>query len=257
MQSIDQQTSSLSVLLTALQKLRTAVANDATNFSNKHASFRQLEEIDKENLASARTTLDKIKLMINQFNQEIDVDTIKAEKDLALASNAMKYGKMFGTPGKILGLTIGLVFIANATFAIDDLLATIDRRLEQAEKEGEYELEMTSLTVQLISLETASSALSSLVDEIDDLIASLQATIAGWNTDKEKVSAVISDLEGYQPINSILSQFDLGRTQAEWDEIRVFATKWQTVEISPKATNELMLGGGSGRAAGFGAHTNP
>ncbi len=241
--SIDEQTASLGKLMTSLQSIRTAQASDAANFSDKHASFQQLESIDKENLASARATLDQIKKMVDQYDEEIDVDTITAEKDLALASNAMKYGNKLGKPGKILGLTIGLIFIVSASFAIDDLLATIDQRLAEAEKAGEYELEITLLNAQLVALETASSALSSLVGELDDLIASLQATIDGWNSDGNAISAIIADLQGDEPIDSIINQFDLGRTQGQWDEIRVFAGKWQTMEVSPKAANVLTLGG--------------
>jgi hypothetical protein len=110
-------------------------------------------------------------------------------------------------------------------------------------------LEMTSLTTQLVSLETASSALSGLVDEIDDLIASLHATLDGWNQDAATLGAVIADLKGTQPVSSILSQFDLGETQAQWDDLRVFATKWQTVEVSPKSSNVIVLGRSS--AAGL------
>jgi hypothetical protein len=247
--SIGEQISTLGELLTSLQTLRKAVATDAASFSDKNASFKQLEELDKKNLLSARKELDKIKSMIKEFDQEIDVDIIKSNRDLAIASNAMKYGKMFGDPGTALGLTIGLVFIASVSFTIDDLLATINRRLALARKEAEYELEMTSLTTQLISLETASSALASVVEEIDDLIASLEATIAGWNMDSKEMSAVIAALGGDQPINSIISQFDLGETQAEWDEIRIFATKWQTLEISPRPTNELVLSGSDTKLA--------
>ena len=240
---IDEQTQSLADLSTALQSIRTAIAGDADNFSGKHASFQQLEDLDKQNLATARTTLDKVKLMIDQYNQEIDVDIIKAEKDLSIASNAMKYGGKLGNPGKIVGLTIGLVFIVSATFAIDDLLAAVDQRLADAERTGEYELELTLLTTQLISLETASTALASLVGELDDIITSLGDTIAGWSSERSAIAAVIADLAGTQPINSILSQFDLGKTQGQWDELGTFATKWQTMEISPKAANDLILGG--------------
>jgi len=95
----------------------------------------------------------------------------------------------------------------------------------------------------LISLETASTALASLVGELDDIITSLGDTIAGWSSERSAIAAVIADLAGTQPINSILSQFDLGKTQGQWDELGTFATKWQTMEISPKAANDLILGG--------------
>lgn len=241
--SIDQQTAVLGELMTNLQSIRAVQATDAANFSDKHASFQQLEALDQENLVAARNTLDKIKAMIDQLGERIDIDTINAEKDLALASNAMKYGKKLGKPGKILGLTIGLIFIVSASFAIDDLLSTIDQRLEDAEKAGEYELEISLLNAQLVALETASSSLSLLVNELDDLIASLQATISAWNNDGNAIAAIIADLQGDAPIYTVINQFDLGRTQAQWDEISVFAGKWQTMEVSPKAANVLTLDG--------------
>ncbi|MGK7893027.1 MAG: HBL/NHE enterotoxin family protein [Xenococcus sp. (in: cyanobacteria)] len=243
---VEEQNSSLNPLLTALQKLRTNVATDATNFSEKHESFRQLEEIDKENLQQTRQTLAKVSAMVKSYNEEIDVDTIKAEKDLALASNVMKYGKKLGNLGEILGLTIGLVFIVSATLTIDDLLAAIDNRLAEAEKAGEYQLEITLLTAQLVSLESASSALANLVSEIDNLIASLQATIKLWNHTRTALMEVISGLKGDRPVNQIINQFNLGETQAQWQEIKIFAIKWQTMEIAPEGrTNDLRLGGNS------------
>lgn len=235
------QVGSLSDLMKIIKSTRDEAATDANNFSQNHSSFQQLEDLDKENLAAARTTLAKINAMIAQYNQQIEVDTIKAEKDLAIASNAMKYGGKFGKPGKILGLTIGLIFIVSATMAIDDLLAAVDARLQEAQEQGEYDLEMTSLTTQLISLEAASAALAALVAEFDDLIASLQGTIDGWDADAKVLATIIDDLQGDAPISGILSQFDLGETQAEWDDLRVFATKWQTMEVSPAASNDIIL----------------
>jgi hypothetical protein len=242
--SVDQQVSKLSPLLASIQAFRATAATDASNFSDAHAPFQQIEAIDKQNLASAQATLAKIALLLNQYNEEIDVDMITAEKDLAIATNAMKYGQKFGDPGKILGLTIGLIFIVSATFAIDDLLSAVSARLAEAQQQAEYDLEMTSLTTQLVSLQSASSALASLVKEIDDVITSLQGAIDGWNKDGTQLAAIVTALQGDEAINSIISQFDLGVAQGEWDEIRVFATKWQTMEVSP-GTAELILDGSS------------
>src|ERR1051325_62943 len=239
---IAEQIASLNTLMTSLKAIQTSVTTDAANFSTNHAPFQQLEDLDKENIAAARTTLAQIKAMIAEYNEDIEVDTIKAEKDLAIASNAMKYGGKLGKPGKIVGLTIGLIFIVSATFAIDDLLAAVDSQLEEAEKEGKYDLLLTSLSAQLIALETASSALADSVQEIGDMISSLQETIDGWNDESNNLAAVISDLQGDQPVSLIINLFDLGQTQAQYDELRIFATKWQTMEVSPKATNDLVLG---------------
>ncbi len=241
--SIGEQTATLSQLMTSLQSIKTAQATDAANFSDKHASFQQLEAIDKENLANARTTLDKIKDMIVQYDEEIDIDTIAAEKKLEIGSIAMDAGSIFGEPGHALGLIVGLIFIVSATSSIDDIMSTVNQRLSEAEKAAEYDLEISLLNAQLVALETASSALSSIVTELDDLITSLQATIDGWNSDSNAISAVITDLQGSEPIDSIINQFELGRTQEQWDEMLAFANKWQTVEISAKATYNLILNG--------------
>jgi hypothetical protein len=240
---IDQQVQNLAGLMSALKSIRIDVAGDATNFSSNHAPFQQLENTDKASLTAARNTLAQLKMMIDQYNQEIEVDTIKAEQDIAIASNAMKYGGKLGKPGKIVGLTIGLIFIVAANMAIDDLLSAIDRRLADAQQAGEYELELTLLTAQLVSLETASSALASLVSELDDMIASLQQTIDGWNSEGAAIAAVVTGLQGDAPVNNIVSQFDLGKTQAEWDDLSAFATKWQSIEVSPAAANDLILTG--------------
>lgn len=241
--SIDEQTQTLGALMQSLASIRAAAAADAGNFSSKHAPFQQLEDLDKDNLAKARTTLAGIQAMIDQFNEQIDVDTIKAEKDLSIASNAMKYGGKFGKPGKIVGLTIGLIFIVSATFAIDDLIATVAKRLAEAEEAGEYELEMSLLTTQLVSLDTASSALASLVNELDDMIASLQGALDGWKSEADALSAIVTDLQGSAPVDGIINQFDLGKTQAQWDELSTFAMKWQSMEIASKAANDLVVGG--------------
>jgi len=240
--SIDVQTQALDELMQSLTSIRAAAATDASNFSSKHAPFQQLENLDQDNVAKARATLAQIQTMINQYNERIDVDTIKAEEDLSIASNAMKYGGKLGKPGKIIGLTIGLIFIVSASFRIDDLLATVSKRLAEAEEAGEFELELTLLTTQLVSLDTASSALASLVTELDDLIASLQGTLDGWKSEADELSAIVTDLKGTNSVNDILNQFDLGRTQAQWDELSTFATKWQSMEISAKASNDLILG---------------
>ena len=242
---IAEETTDLNALVTALQTISTAVTADAANFSSSHQPFQQLEDLDKENVAAARTTLAQIQTMISEYDEDIEVDTIKAEKDLAIASNAMKYGGKLGKPGQVIGLTIGLVFIVSATFAIDDLIAAVDARLVEAQKEGEYQLELDSLTAQLVALETASSSLSAIVDEINDMITSVQQTIADWQIESNAIAAVITDLQGDQSVNLILNQFDLGQTQAQYDELSIFATKWQSMEVSPKASNELTVGGDS------------
>ena len=251
--SADAQATTLGGLLTAARALRGKIAADAANFSTNHAPFQQLEDLDKENLAAARMTLDEIKLMIAAYSEEIAVDTITADGDLAIASYAMKYGAKFGDPGKAMAVTIGLIFIVSATKAIDDLLAAVDQRLAAAEEAGEYQLEMTSLTVQLVSLDTASSALAALVKELDDVIATLQACIVGWTSDRDALQAVVDGLQGDQPVNLVISLFDLGETQADWDDLAAFATTWQAMDVSPKAHNELVLNPPVVAAAGAGS----
>ncbi|HQU84538.1 MAG TPA: HBL/NHE enterotoxin family protein [Pyrinomonadaceae bacterium] len=239
--SIGQQLSTLGGVMSSLKAIESSISADANNFSDNYSPFQQLESLDKDDLAAARTTLAQINTMIAQYDQDIEVDTIKAQKDLSMASNAMKYGGKFGDAGKILGLTIGLIFIVSASMDINALLSAVNARLQKAQEEGEYELEMTSLTVQLVSLETASSALTSLVDELDDVINSLQETIDGWNSDSTALGDIISDLQGTDPVSTILSQFDLGMTQAEWDDLSAFSTKWQSMEVSPAASNDIVL----------------
>ncbi len=70
--SVDQQVSKLSPLLASIQAFRATAATDASNFSEAHAPFQQIEAIDKQNLASAQATLAKIALLLNQYNEEID-----------------------------------------------------------------------------------------------------------------------------------------------------------------------------------------
>lgn len=239
--SSNEQLASLKPLLTTLEGVQTSFAADAANFSAKHEPFKALEALEAETMATARTQLAKAQTLIASLNQEIDVDIIKAEKDLAMASNAMKYGGKLGKIGKILGLTIGLIFIVSATFVIDDLIAAVDQRLAEAEQKGEIELELTLLTAQLLALENASSALAGAVADLDDIHVSLSATVKGWADNSAVLGQIVADLKGDTPINDIINQFDLGRTQAEWDDVSAFGTKWQSMEVSPRAANDIVL----------------
>ncbi|MPY24512.1 HBL/NHE enterotoxin family protein [Shewanella psychropiezotolerans] len=240
---IDEQLLTLTSLMSHLVAAKTDLSADANNFSNKHLSFKQLEEIDKENLAAVRIKLNQVKAMVAQYNCRIDVDTIKANKELAIASNAMKYGKKLGNPGKVVGLTIGLIFIVSAVETIDDLLATVDNRFNEEQKEGKYEMDMSFLSAQLLALETASSALAGFVTQVEDMISSLQKTIDGWQRESAVMVAIIADLNGVTPVNEIINEFDLGKTAQQWDEISIFAAKWQHAEVSPAGHNDLVLGG--------------
>lgn len=231
----------ISPLATEVRAFRDRVATSAADFSRNHLPFRQLEDLDVTDLAAARTTIEQIRSAIAGLSEEIDLDMITAERDLAIASNAMKYGGKLGNPGKILGLTIGLVFIVSATFAIDDLLSAVDARLAQAQEEADYQLEMTLLTAQLISLEVASGALATLTDQVGELVDALDATLTGWRTDAAELAAVVGALDSSAPVSSVVNLFDLGQTQAEWSELATFATKWQTMEVASRPANAVVL----------------
>lgn len=240
-----EQIAPLQKLLADLKSMRDLVAADAANFSKTHSSFQQIEALDEANIQSIRSKLEKIKLAIDGLNQEIDVDLINAQKDLSIASSAMKYGGKLGDAGKILGLTIGLIFIVMATFEIDALLSAIDQRLADEEAKAELQFEMTLIAIQILALETASSALAHFIAEFDDFIQSLQANIDGWNSMATNLGAIVSQLNAGTPYNQVVSLFDLGKTQGQWDELNNFSQKWQNMEMAPKAYHELVLEGGS------------
>lgn len=245
--SIHEQTTTLTPLLTTLQNFKTEQVTNADNFSNKNENFNELEEAEKSGLEAARAALEKIDAIIDSYTEEIDVDLVSAEKDLEIASIAGEVGGILGKAGEggevveALSLIVRLSFIISATFSIDEALSLINQRLQAAQEAGEYKLEMNLLTAQLINLNTASSALSSLVQELADLIGSLQTTIDIWNKEATAIGSVVSALGGTSPVNSILDKFDLGQTQAEWDELSTFATKWQTIEVSPRAHANVTL----------------
>lgn len=242
---IDEQITTLNNLMDHLKRSEKKLSADANNFSNKHSSFKQLEDIDKENLTAVRLKLNEVKAMVLALNQRIDVDTIKAEQDLAIASNAMKYGGKLGKPGKVVGLTIGLVFIVSAVGSIDDLLSSINQRFIEEQKAGKYELDISLLSAQLLALETASAALAHFVVQSEDIILSLQKSIENWQRESELMGNIITDLSGPVPVNEIINEFDLGKTAQQWDELSIFATKWQKAEVSPGAHNRLVLAGNS------------
>jgi signal transduction histidine kinase len=242
---VQAQITDLQNLTTTLQTMRKSVAADADNFSNNHASFQQLEAFDKENIHDIRVKLASLKLSIDALNQEISVENIKAEDDISIASNAMKYGGKLGRPGKIIGLTIGLIFIVMASVAIDELISAVNQRLQEEQAKAEYQFEMTLLAIQLLALEAASSALSGLVADLDDLIASIQQNINGWTLLSSNLTGIASGLQAGQPVSQVVSLFDLGRTQGEWDELLNFATKWQNMEIASRASNDLILTSGA------------
>jgi hypothetical protein len=248
--SVDNQSQTLGGVIDALSNLRTRAFDDSTNFSTRHAPFKQLEEIDKENLEAARQAIAKLETEINKLNDEINSDIITANQDLTLASGAMKAGKQGGRGGKALGLIIGLFFIASASLALDQAMAAIHKRLDDAEKETEFQLELSSLNEQLICLQTASSALAAFVGQLDDLIKSVQQAKDCWGRERDRLTAVITDLQSDQPVDSILSEMDLRRAQGEWDDLRVFATNWQTMEVAASLHNELIIGGSDKAAAG-------
>jgi hypothetical protein len=239
--SIDQQLSGVSTVATSLQALKAVITADADKFSGKYAPFQELESLDRDNVTAARAAIARITAMIAAYDEEIGTDTIASERDLAIASTALKYGQKGGRAGQIAGVTIGVVFIASALHAIDDLVAAVEARLQKAEEGAEFELQLTTLTAQLLALETASSALAALDGELDDLMASVNQTIAAWQQDAAELAEVLTQLSGAQPVTAILNEFDLGRTQSKWDELRIFATQWQTMEIAARASNELVF----------------
>ncbi len=239
--SANQQLAAISPVVSGVRALRDEIALSAANFTRNHLPFRQLEDLDLANLAAARSTIAEIGAALAAYSEEIDLDMITAQRDLAIASNAMKYGGKLGDPGKVVGLTIGLVFIVSATMAIDDLLAAVDARLAEAQREAGYELEMTLLTVQLVGLEVASTALAGLGNQLAGMVDALDATVAGWGNEAANLAAVVDGLGSAAPLEEVVNQFDLGRAQAEWSELAGIATKWQTMEIAARPSNELVL----------------
>jgi hypothetical protein len=229
--AIETQAASVRAVAPLLRSLESSFAADAADFSNRHAPFRELEDLDQKNIEAARAAIGKLQAMIAEFDEEIGVDTIENKKEIGVGRTSLKNGAESNQAGRLAGVTSGLIMFVSVISRIQEMVALIEQRLQKARESAEYETELGSLTAQLLALDTTAAALSAADTAAGGLIATVNHIIDGWKQHASGVAEVIAQLSGDQPVAEILSEFDLERTQSEWDELRTFATQWQTMEI--------------------------
>lgn len=230
--SIEQQVASVGAVADALQGFKTRIAAGAADFSDQHAPFRELEELDRKNVDAARAAIAQLQAMIAELDENIGVDTIENEKEIGAGRATLNNGAQTNNQaGRIAGVIAGLINFVSVINRIQEMGALIEQRLQKARDNAEYDTRLSSLTAQLLALDTISVALSSADTAVGALIATVARIIDGWKQHASAVAEVITQLPGDQPVAEILSQFDLERTQSKWDELRTFATQWQTAQI--------------------------
>ena len=211
------------------------IKQDSDNFSENNQNFSQLEKIDEENLKEARAAIDSLNESISKYNKEITQKVIKAEEDLTIADIVISAGGAIGKaaePVEALGLAVGLCFIISAGLNIQELSSEIDALFQAAMQEAKHKVAITQLTEQLQCLHVTSSGLKAMVSEVQDIIDTLQGIIDGWEMIGSNLKAAENQLDDFsQPLDQILSEFNLGRASAEWEEVVIFAQKMEGLNI--------------------------
>jgi|GEM_PF-4759504 len=231
--STAQQVSSLTDIAKTIQDIAGKIAQDAANFSDNNQNFSDLEKIDEENLQEAKAAIQQLSDLIDQYNKEITKNIIKEEEDLTIADIVMSAGGLVGKPGEALGLAIGLFFIVSAGLTVSELISEVNSAFQAAMKEAKYQVAVTELNEQLLCLHQTSSSLQTVVTEFQDMEQTLNAIIQFWNdmgTVMQKAQSELDDTS--QPLNEIISEFNLGRASAEWEEAVVFAQKMERSPVS-------------------------
>jgi hypothetical protein len=243
----------LNSLSTMCAGLQGKLAVDAGNFSETHASFADLEKLDSANLTATKAALAKIKALIAQESATIKVDLSDANQNLETATEVLKAGKEAEGEGsewvKMAAVVIGLVFIIIAQGQIGDALANIDQRLKNAQKEAQYQVNFTQLTLQLLALQNANTTLASLNS---DVTAVQQILSAGetWLLARQKdLDAIVAAGAPAPDVSSA----SLKAYADAWRNLSTAGNNWQRIEAGKPVSNEVSLAGfarvnGAGRS---------
>lgn len=235
-ESAVKQNETLAAFTQAIAGTTAKISQDADNFSKSNEAFSELEALDEKNFKTAKTVIQNLSDLIDQHNKDITSKMIKEEEDLTIADIIIAAGGVLGhlsEPIEAIGLAIGLVFIVSAGLTVMELEGEIEEEFREAQKQAEYKLIITQLTEQLLSLHAASSSLKSLTETITSLHTSISAIQERWNSiEAINQSAIAALNDESQKLTDILSEFNLGRASAEWEEANFFAIKMQNLPVS-------------------------
>lgn len=224
-------------------KLQTKVGADAVNFSKKHAAFAELEKLDSDSIEKTVAAIAKVKALVEKESKTIDVDLTDAKKMIEIAKGIMEAGEKVKTGteadeiAKVLAVTVGVILIGIAEGKIDEALKNIEERVTNATKEAVYEMNLTALTLQLIALQTAHSAIAGLASDISDINA-VFVTAAKWFRARQKDIQDI--LDAGAPSNEIDEVSLLAYANA-WGDLSKAGQNWQRQEIGSPTTFKVPL----------------
>lgn len=227
--------------------LQQKISIDAQNFSDKHAAFAELEQLDSASLTAMKAALDKITALIAQESNTINVDLTKAGQNFDTASAVMEAGeKAKGEAGEIVKMAaviIGVVLIIIADKEIEEALANIQQRLANAQKQEQYQINFTELTLQLVALQTAKNALASLSSEVAD-VHKVLTDAAQWFLDRQSdLKAIIAAGAPSSEVNDI----SLKTYANSWQTLQTAGTNWQLMEAGKPDTTHIKLAGFSAK----------
>lgn len=233
----------LNALADRVQTLQAKIAVDAENFSDKHAAFAELEKLDADSLAATKKALDNIKALIQQESETIDLDLLDANQKLEAATEILKAGKEAEGEGsewvKMAAVIIGEVLIFIAEKDIDEALANIQARLDNAQKEAQYQVAFSVLTFQLVALQNANSSLASLNSDVADVHTAIADTAQWLLARQQDLNTIIAAGAPSTDINDI----SLKAYAKAWQTLGTAGNNWQTLEISKPISNEVSLAG--------------
>lgn len=240
---IGAQVETLSGVSAAVAALRQKVVVDAGDFSEKHASFAELEKLDEKNLTATLAVIAKLKALIAKDNDTITADMLDANQNIELAVAIMKAGKEAKGKGsdwiKIAAVIVGEVFLFKANSEIEETLKLIGERLAAAELESENEINFTEVTVQLAAMHNASAALASFDGELTD-VEVLFSAATQWFLDRQKdLTAIITA----GALNSEINEISMMAYANQWLTLSTASGNWQMMEIAKPIVHEISLAG--------------
>ncbi|HQU84539.1 MAG TPA: HBL/NHE enterotoxin family protein [Pyrinomonadaceae bacterium] len=231
---IKEQTDAIATEITNLQTFNTEVTGDHGNFSSGNNQFAAIQQFEQSNITALNTAIKGLDDTISTLNTAITAESVAVGASVALiVGGGIGMASAETGVGAVVGCICLVVGMIGLGVAVGELISSIEQKQEAQQKEAFDQLEVSLLTVQVQALNTAESALGTLVTQSQLAMQSVQVILDTWATLSAKISAVVTDLnDSEKAIGDIMSLVDLQTAQTQWNQLETFAGQMQDFEQS-------------------------
>lgn len=216
-------------LINDLKEFRKVMSEDTQNFKSDSNNLESVLNGNNAILPGLRAELESYNEALDEYNKGV----IASASATATGGVMLVVGAALTVTGAGTKIGIGLMVLGGAaTVGGGGALGVMKRELDSTrDRIKEHQGQITTIDLDVITIDTIKNQITSLSDTIDIAITALQNISNQWHTMGEKYNSLLKNVESISAEDFTFIKEDLNVAKDSWKDVKDLADKMNETEI--------------------------